>query len=93
MYYVYILTNKDNAVLYTGITNDLIRRIAEHKSKVDMRSFTARYNVTKLVYYEATTDVKGAIAREKQLKSGSRAKKKALIQAMNPEWRDLTEDF
>ena len=93
MYYIYILTNRDNTVLYTGVTNDLLRRLEEHKSKLDPKSFTARYNVTKLVFYEATTDVKAAIAREKQIKGGSRAKKKALINAMNPEWKDLTEDF
>ena len=93
MYYIYILTNKDNTVLYTGVTNDLLRRLEEHKSKLDPQSFTARYNVTKLVFYEVTTDVKAAIAREKQIKGGSRAKKKSLINAMNPEWKDLTEDF
>ena len=74
-YYVYILTNKSNNVLYTGVTNDLIRRVYEHKHHLDNNSFTAKYNVTKLVYFEETSDVKAAIEREKQIKSWSRIKK------------------
>ena len=93
MYYVYILTNKRHNVLYTGITNDLPRRVEEHKSKLISKSFTAKYNVEKLVFYESTTDVESAIAREKQIKAGSRAKKLLLIEEMNPQWRDLSEDF
>ena len=89
-YYVYIMTNKGNKVLYTGITNDLERRVAEHKAKIDVKSFTARYNVSKLVYYETTTDVNSAIEREKQIKAGSRAKKVELINAFNPTWSDLS---
>ena len=92
MYYVYILTNKTHSVLYTGITNDLVKRVAEHKQKIDANSFTARYNVNQLVFYETTTDVTAAIAREKQIKAGSRAKKIALIVEKNPNWFDLAED-
>ena len=91
MYYIYILTNKTNSVLYTGITNNLIRLIEEHKQKIDTNSFTARYNVVKLVYYETTSDASVAIAREKQIKSGSRKKKLQLMSEMNPEWVDLSE--
>ena len=68
-YYVYIMTNKHNTVLYTGMTNDLIRRIYEHKNHMDKSSFTAQYNVEKLVFFEETTDVRAAIEREKQIKS------------------------
>lgn len=88
-YYVYILTNHSYTVLYIGITKDLIRRVYEHKQHIDPNSFTAKYNVTKLVYYEHTTDVKVAIEREKQLKSWSRKKKDELIDRMNPERKDL----
>lgn len=91
MYYVYILTNKTNIVLYTGVTNDLSKRLAEHKTKRNPKAFTARYNVSKLVFYEVTTDVISAIEREKQIKAGSREKKIALINAMNPEWKDLSD--
>ena len=91
MYYVYILTNKTNSVLYTGVTNNLAKRIEEHKQKINSNSFTAKYNATKLVYYEATSDINVAIAREKQIKSGSRKKKLQLIYEMNPEWIDLSE--
>ena len=93
MYYVYILTNKENRVLYTGVTRDLIKRLEEHKRKIDPNSFTARYNVHKLVYYEVTTDVRVAIEREKQIKAGSRAKKLALIKELNPAWEDLAEEW
>ena len=88
--FVYIMTNKDNRVLYTGVTNDLTRRAYEHKQKVD-RSFTARYNVTKLVYYEVFEDPIDAIAKEKQLKGGSRQKKINLVNRMNPQWANLIE--
>jgi len=87
-YYVYILTNKNNTVLYTGVTNDLIRRSAEHKEK-KTKGFTQKYNVDKLVYYEAFDVIYDAIAREKQIKGGSRQKKIALINSMNKEWEDL----
>ena len=90
MYYVYILTNRKNTVLYVGVTNNLEKRIAEHKQRLIPNSFTARYNVDKLVYYETTTDVKVAIEREKQLKSGSRKKKLDLIESINSTWEDLS---
>ena len=87
-YFVYILTNKYNTVLYTGITNDLERRVNEHKRKIN-NGFTSQYNVNKLVYFEQTSDVLSAIAREKQIKSWSRKKKNELIESTNPEWNDL----
>ena len=93
MYCVYILTNSTNKVLYTGVTNDLERRIEEHKNKIKPNSFTSKYNVHKLVFYEQTTDVKSAIAREKQIKGGSRAKKIALIEEANPTWKDLSTEW
>ncbi|MBQ7545999.1 MAG: GIY-YIG nuclease family protein [Clostridia bacterium] len=83
------MTNTTNVVLYTGVTNNLIRRVYEHKSHADPNSFTARYEVTKLVYFEETTDSYTAISREKQIKGGSRKKKNRLIEQMNPEWKDL----
>jgi len=79
-------------VLYTGITNDLKRRVFEHKAKL-FKGFTKRYNVDKLVFYEVSTDVESAISREKQIKGGSRAKKIALVDGMNPEWKDLYDDL
>ena len=86
-YYVYIMTNKYNTVLYTGVTNDLKRRMYEHKEKL-VAGFTNKYNITKLVYYEVYDDPENAIAREKQIKAGSRQKKMQLIASMNREWRD-----
>ena len=91
-YYVYIMTNQHNRVLYTGITNDLQRRAYEHRTGRG-GSFTSRYRVTKLVYYEIANDVNAAIAREKQIKAGSRQKKIDLIEGMNPEWVDLYEEL
>ena len=91
-YYVYILTNKSNRVLYIGVTNNLVRRIFEHKEKM-VDGFTARYNIDKLVYYEVTNDVKVAIEREKQLKKWARSKKDWLIQQQNPLWKDLSLNF
>ncbi len=86
-YYVYILTNQHKTVLYTGVTNDLARRVSEHR---DQRAgFTGRYNVTRLMYYEWFDDVNAAIAREKKIKAGSRQKKIELINRNNPAWRDL----
>ena len=93
MYYVYILTNVKNTVLYTGVTNNLGRRIVEHKAKLNPTCFTAKYNVNKLVYYEATSNVEAAIAREKQIKSGSRARKIQLIEQSNPQWKDLAYQY
>ena len=92
MYYVYIMTNKTKTVLYTGVTNDLYRRVSEHRNEIDKKSFTARYNVHRLVYYETTESSVSAITREKQIKAGSRKKKEELINAMNPEWNDLFEE-
>jgi len=91
-YYVYMMANKYNTVLYTGVTNDLMRRVWEHKEGRG-GGFTSRYNVTKLVYYEACGDVRTAIAREKQIKAGSRQKKEALVNEVNPEWRDLYDEL
>ena len=88
-YYVYILASETNVTLYTGVTRDLIRRVYEHRHHADPESFTARYAVTKLVYFEHTTDIESAIAREKQIKGFRRAKKNALINRMNPTWQDL----
>jgi len=90
MYYVYILTNKTDAVMYIGVTNDLIRRLYEHKAKL-VDGFTKKYNVTKLVYFEDYADVRDAIAREKQLKGWAREKKNLLVQTKNPDWNDLGE--
>ena len=88
-YYVYMMTNKYNNVLYTGFTSNLIRRIYVHKEHMDPKSFTTRYHVEKLVYYESTTDVRSAIEREKQIKSWNRTRKNQLVESMNPQWRDL----
>jgi putative endonuclease len=91
-YYVYILTNDVNTTLYIGITNDLIRRIYEHKNDV-IEGFTRRYRLHKLVYFESTSDVYEAITREKQLKGGSRQKKIDLVNLVNPNWIDLYNDL
>ena len=88
-YYVYMLTNSTNVVLYTGVTGDLIRRVYEHKNELDPDSFTARYKAHKLVWYECTGDVRAAIEREKQIKSRSRRYKNSLVEIMNPKWEDL----
>ena len=89
-YYVYIMTNKRNNVLYTGITNNLKKRVYEHKEKLT-DGFTKKYNITKLVHYEIFEDVESAILREKQIKAGSRQKKIDLINSQNKEWADLYE--
>ena len=91
-YYVYILTNRWNTVLYTGITSNLKRRVYEHKHKM-VKGFTEKYNIDKLVYYEIHNDVINAISREKQIKAGSREKKIKLIEGINPEWRDLYNEI
>ena len=90
--YVYILTTRSNTVLYTGVTSNLGKRLFEHKTSATP-GFTQRYNVHKLVYYEIYTDLLAAIAREKQIKAGSRRKKIALIMNLNPEWRDLSGEI
>jgi len=90
MYYVYIITNQYNKVLYTGVTNNLERRLYEHKNKIN-GGFTARYNVCKLVYFESTEDAQEAIAKEKQIKGMLRYKKVKLIRQTNPDWKDLSD--
>jgi putative endonuclease len=90
-YYVYIMTN-NYGTLYTGVTSDLPRRVWQHKQKL-LPGFTKRYNLTRLVHYEETNDVTGAIAREKQIKGWVRGKKVALIESSNPNWTDLAEDW
>ncbi|WP_414577209.1 GIY-YIG nuclease family protein [Anabaena sp. CCY 9402-a] len=87
-YYIYIMTN-NSKTLYTGVTNDLNRRVYEHKQKI-IPGFTQKYNITNLVYFEDTSDVNTAIAREKQIKGWLREKKIALIESVNPEWKDLS---
>ena len=91
-YYIYILTNETNTVFYTGFTNGIVRRIAEHKVKIH-NSFSSKYNITKLVYYEHFTDVHNAIEKEKKLKKWNREWKWRLIRKVNPEFRDLIYDF
>ena len=91
-YFVYILTNKSNKVLYIGVTNNLECRMYEHKNKL-VKGFTEKYNLTKLVYYEVTSDIISAIKREKQLKNWHRDWKIKLINDFNPEWKDLFEDL
>jgi len=91
-YYVYIMTNRKNTVLYIGVTNNLIRRIYEHKEKL-VDGFAKKYNVTKLVYYEVFEDIENAISREKHLKAGSRQKKIDLINQMNRGWRELYDEL
>ncbi len=92
MYYVYILTNTYNTVLYIGVTSNLERRLYEHKNKL-ADGFTKKYNIHKLVYFDSTNDVRAAIEKEKQLKGWTRAKKNALVESVNPQWRDLSEDW
>ena len=91
-YYVYILTNKNNKVMYIGCTSDLQRRLYEHKNKL-VEGFTKKYNVDKLVYYECTNDALAAVTRERYLKGWKRERKNQLVESMNPEWKDLSEDW
>jgi putative endonuclease len=88
IFYIYILTNKNNNVLYTGVTNDIIRRVWEHKNKY-IKGFTEKYNADKLIYFEVFDFIDIAIGREKQIKGYSRTKKMELINSFNPEWKDL----
>ena len=88
-YYVYILSNVTNTTIYTGVTNDLVRRVYEHKHNLDKGSFATRYSVHKLVYFESTSSRYAAISREKQIKSWNRKRKNQLVEEMNPEWVDL----
>jgi putative endonuclease len=92
IYYVYILTSKKNGTLYTGVTNNLIRRIFEHKTG-EGNSFPKRYSIQSLVYFESSTDIYSAISREKQIKNWKRAWEIALIEKENPSWRDLFEEI
>jgi putative endonuclease len=89
-FYVYIMTNRSYTTLYTGVTNDLDRRVYEHKHKL-IKGFTRQYNVCLLLYYEVSSDAWSAIEREKQIKGWTRQKKIALIERMNPSWYDLSE--
>ncbi len=91
--FVYILANMNNTVLYTGVTNNLELRLEEHAKKINPKSFTSRYNVNKLVYYESFFLIGDAIAREKQIKAGSRKKKELLINRINSGWRDLSHEI
>jgi len=91
-YYIYIMTNKNHTVLYIGVTNNLKRRVYEHKEKL-INGFTTKCNINKLVYYEVYEDISNAISREKQIKSGSRQKKINLINNINKEWKDLYEEL
>lgn len=92
-YFVYLMTNCNNHVLYTGVTNDLSKRLREHQQKIYPYSFTAKYNVNKLVYYEVFDDIHSAIDREKQIKAGSRASKLKLIRSINRDFRDLIDEL
>lgn len=91
--YIYIMTNQNNTVLYTGVTSNLRNRAFEHREKIFKSSFTNRYNVNKIVYFEFFQNIEEAIAREKQIKGGSRAKKEALINDFNPQWKDLYDEI
>ena len=93
MYYVYILANVTGTVVYTGVTNDIVRRVYEHKHNCDPNSYTAKYSVHKLVYYESTSSRYEAISREKQIKSWNRKRKNELVESMNPKWMDLYESI
>ena len=88
-FYVYILSNINNRVIYTGVTNNLVRRVYEHKQHLDKKSFTTQYNVDRLVYFEETSSSRAAIEREKQIKSWNRSRKNDLIVSQNPNWIDL----
>ena len=91
-YYVYLLTNWNNKVMYVGVTNDLQRRAYEHEHKL-LKGFTEKYNVNKLVYFEETGDIRAALAREKEIKKWRREKKNTLVHGMNPEWEDLSKEW
>ena len=89
-YYVYLLTNWNNRVMYVGMTNNLERRVYEHKNKL-VSGFTKKYNINKLVYFEETSDMNAALSREKEIKKWRREKKDSLVLNVNPEWRDLSD--
>lgn len=92
-YYVYLMTNKRHTVLYVGVTNNLFRRVLEHKNKVYPQSFTSKYNVEKLVFYCFCSDIADSISFEKKLKGGSRKKKIGMVDEFNPNWNDLSEEI
>ena len=92
VYYVYILTNRSHAPLYVGVTNDLVRRVYEHRNRL-AKSYASKYNITMLMYYETTNNVESAIAREKQLKGWLKKRKIALIESVNPNWKDLAMEW
>jgi putative endonuclease len=92
IYYTYIMSNQKHGTLYTGMTNNLVSRVYQHKHKLTP-GFTSRYGLTRLVYYEETNDVRIAITREKQIKGWLRTKKIALIESVNPDWKDLSEGW
>ena len=91
--FIYILTNKNHTTLYVGVTSHIVQRINQHKDKIFPESFSAKYNLNKLVYYEAFQEIGDAIGREKQIKGGSRQKKLDLINSKNPEWKDLYDEI
>ena len=93
MYYVYMLANVTGTVVYTGVTNDVVRRVYEHKHNLDPNSFTAKYAVHKLVYFECTSSRYEAISREKQIKSWNRKRKNTLVESMNQQWLDLYDSI
>lgn len=93
LFYIYILANDRNGTIYIGVTSNLEKRIKEHKEKVYSDSFTSKYNVSKLVYFESTENSESAIAREKQLKAWKRAWKLDLVEKQNPQWKDLSEQW
>ena len=92
-YYVYILANNTNTAIYVGVTNDLVRRMYEHRHEINPDSYTARYGIHRLVYYEFTNDPYCAISREKQIKGWNRARKNKLVETQNPHWKDLYESI
>ena len=92
-YFVYILSNHTNTAIYTGVTCDLVRRVYEHKHHMDTDSYTAKYSIHKLVYYESTSDVKAAIEREKQIKGWNRKRKNKLVESKNPSWAELYDSI
>lgn len=91
--FVYILTNQHNTTLYVGVTSDLVSRIIQHRDKFFPKSFTAKYNINKLVYYQPFDHIESAIEEEKRIKGGSRKKKVILVESINPKWKDLYEDI
>ena len=93
MYYVYIMANATGTVVYTGVNNDVVRRVYEHKHNSDSKSFTVKYRVHKLVYFEETSSSYAAISREKQIKSWNRKRKNQLVESMNPKWEDLYDSI